>query len=164
VGYAAAFRDPPLFTNFGYAALGLPRTPDIPGNSNPDYFDMGVCGPERSDLPDPRYCGLFRVPGLRNVARRPVFFHNGVFKNLEQAVRFYATRDSNPQDWYPRSTGHIDVFNDLPNHLRGNVTNEAPFGTSTPRMNAQDQADLVCFLETLTDGFELGDISRAACR
>ena len=45
---------------------------------------------------------MFRTPTLRNVAARRSFFHNGVFHRLEDVVRFYAERDTQPQKWYPR--------------------------------------------------------------
>jgi len=35
---------------------------------------------------------------------RRVFFHYGVFHRLEDVVRFYAERDTQPQNWYPRGT------------------------------------------------------------
>jgi cytochrome c peroxidase len=50
---------------------------------------MGLCGPDRSDLSDRTdLCGAFKVPTLRNVATRKVFFHNGQFKTLRDALRF----------------------------------------------------------------------------
>src|SRR5450631_2335222 len=69
----------PQFTDFGYAAIGAPRNAAISANADSGYFDLGLCGPLRSDLTDKKeYCGLFRTPSLRNVAIRRVFLHNGV--------------------------------------------------------------------------------------
>ena len=48
-----------------------------------------------------QYCGMFKTPTLRNVATRKVFFHNGQIKSLQDAIRFYNTRDTNPELWYP---------------------------------------------------------------
>jgi cytochrome c peroxidase len=159
---------PPLFTDFRYAAQGLPRNAEIPANSDPAYHDLGLCGPQRTDLQHQReLCGMFRTPGLRNVAARPSFFHNGVFHSLADAVDFYNTRDSQPWRWYPQADGVVQVFNDLPPELRANVTREPPFGVRTagkPPMNHREAADLVCFLETLTDGHVAGTEPRAACR
>src|SRR5262249_31610832 len=74
---------PPQFTDYGLIALGLPRNAGIPANKNPDYFDLGLCGPLRTDFAKRMdYCGLFRTPTLRNVALRKVFFHNGVAHSL----------------------------------------------------------------------------------
>lgn len=49
----------------------------------------------------PALCGAFKVPTLRNVATRKVFFHNGRFKTLRDALRFYVRRDTNPDEFYP---------------------------------------------------------------
>ena len=88
---------PPHFTDYGPVAVGVPRNAAIPANADPAYFDLGVCGPYRTDLADhPDYCGRFRIPGLRNVARRRSFFHNGLLHDLREAVAFYATRDTDP--------------------------------------------------------------------
>ena len=145
----------PLFTNFGYAALGLPRNPAITANANPDFFDMGLCGPKRSDLASRTdLCGQFRVPSLRNVALTAPYFHNGAVSSLEQAVSFYATRDIDPARWYPLVGGRVAVFNDLPAGLKANVHRGAPFGQSPgdrPLLSPQDVNDLVAFLNTLTD-------------
>lgn len=145
----------PLFTNFRYAALGLPRNPAIQANADPAFFDMGLCGPKRTDLSARTdLCGQFRIPSLRNVALTAPYFHNASVATLEEAVSFYATRDINPGRWYPLVGGVPDKFNDLPAGLRGNVIRTAPFGQSPgdpPRLTAQDTADLAAFLRTLSD-------------
>jgi cytochrome c peroxidase len=201
-----------LMTDFTYQALGAPRNDSsIPGNPDPidvddadaAYFDMGLCGPIRTDhapavigSPDP-YCGKFKVPTLRNAATRSAFFHNGVFHSLNQVVHFYNTRDTHPEYWYPASGGSgapqatpawalqlstvpgaaVRRFNDLPVAQQGNVDEEVPLGTGTtppdnvkattlgdgvpprdpgskPSLSEQDIADLVCFLGTLSDGYQ----------
>ena len=89
----------------------------IPANRDPNFYDLGLCGPERTDFKDRgEYCGLFKTPSLRNVAPRKSFFHNGVvFHTLREAVAFYATRDTNPEQWYPRNPdGSIRKYDDLP--------------------------------------------------
>jgi cytochrome c peroxidase len=158
----------PLFADFRYAAQGLPRNAEIPANADPAYFDLGLCGPQRTDLQHRReLCGMFRTPGLRNAAVRPSFFHNGVFHSLAEVVDFYNTRDTNPARWYPRVDGAVQSFNDLPPALRANVTHEPPFGNriaNRPPMNPRAVSDLLCFLETLTDGHVAGTPPREACR
>ncbi|HLN48497.1 MAG TPA: cytochrome c peroxidase [Steroidobacteraceae bacterium] len=148
----------PQFTDFGYAGVGAPRNPAIPANEDPHYFDLGLCGPLRTDLKDRvEYCGLFRTPSLRNVALRRVFFHNGAFHRLEDVVRFYAERDTQPQKWYPRSPdGGILKFDDLPPQYRGNVDTRAPFDRHTgdpPALGDAEIRNIVAFLATLTDGY-----------
>ena len=74
---------PPLFTDFGYVALGVPRNMAIPANADPGYFDLGLCGPERRDLAGrAEYCGMFKAPTLRNVALQRSFYHNGIFPHV----------------------------------------------------------------------------------
>jgi cytochrome c peroxidase len=118
-----------------------------------------LCGPLRTDLRDRKeYCGLFRTPSLRNVARRAVFFHNGALHSLSDAVRFYAERDTQPQKWYPRSRdGSLAKFDDLPAAYLANVDRQAPFDRregEKPAMSEQDIEDVVAFLQTLSDGYD----------
>jgi cytochrome c peroxidase len=159
---------PPLFTDFGYAAQGVPRNLKIPANADPAYFDLGLCGPQRRDLAQrAALCGMFRTPGLRNTAARPSFFHNGVFHSLAEVVDFYNTRDAQPGRWYPRVDGVVQMFDDLPAALRSNVAQLAPIGARSrnrPAMNAREVGDLLCFLETLTDGHVPGTLPREGCR
>jgi cytochrome c peroxidase len=148
----------PQFTDFGYAAVGAPRNMSNPANAKRDYYDLGLCGPLRTDLAERReYCGLFRTPTLRNAATRRVFFHNGVLHRLDDVVRFYAERDTQPQKWYPRGThGATLKFDDLPEQYRDNVDTQAPFDRhlgDQPALSEADIADIVAFLNTLTDGY-----------
>jgi cytochrome c peroxidase len=150
----------PQFTDFGYAAIGAPRNSALPANADRRYYDLGLCGPLRTDLADRKeYCGMFRTPSLRNVATRRVFFHNGVFHRLEDVVRFYAERDTRPQKWYPREAdGAALKFDDLPDPYRDNVDTQAPFDRhlgDQPALSEADIKDIVVFLNTLTDGYEL---------
>ena len=145
-----------LFTDFSYAALGVPRNPEIPANRDPGYFDLGICS--RPDHPLPasaRYCGMFKTPTLRNVASRRVFFHNGRFQSLRDVIRFYNTRDTRPEDWYPVVDEVVQKFDDLPPAYRRNVDTQAPLDGrvrgSAPPMSDQDMADLEAFLQTLND-------------
>jgi cytochrome c peroxidase len=150
---------PPLFTDFSYDNLGVPRNPRLPATRDPNYFDLGLCGPDRTDLADRAdLCGAFKVPTLRNVATRKAFFHNGVFSNLFDVVRFYVRRDTNPEEWYPVGPdGVVQKFNDLPPRYRANVnTSEAPYNRKpgmAPALNEAEIADVVQFLGTLTDGY-----------
>jgi cytochrome c peroxidase len=144
----------PAFTDFGFNALGVPRNRATPANADPAYFDLGLCGPYRTDLAQAKkYCGMFRTPSLRNVATRKRFFHNGGFTSLTKVVQFYATRDTNPERWYPRGT----KFDDLPAQYHANVNIEPPFGGKpgdTPHLDDKQVADIVAYLGTLTDGYK----------
>jgi cytochrome c peroxidase len=148
----------PQFTDFGFAAIGAPRNASIPANADPQYHDLGLCGPLRTDLNDRHeYCGLFRTPTLRNVAIRPVFFHNGALRSLSDVVRFYAERDTQPQRWYPRGRdGSTMKFDDLPPAYAGNLDMQAPFDRHAgdkPAISDDDIQDITVFLQTLSDGW-----------
>lgn len=163
----AADGTPPQFTDYGMIALGLPRNPAIPANADPAYYDLGLCGPLRTDFARrPDYCGRFRTPSLRNVATRRTFFHNGVFHSLRDAVAFYATRDSDPGRWYPKKAdGTIDKFDDLPAAYRANVNMDPPFGAKPGGNATLSDAEIdaiVAFLDTLTDGWKPGADAVAA--
>jgi cytochrome c peroxidase len=149
---------PPQFTDYGLIALGLPRNPAIPANADPNWHDLGLCGPLRTDLAGkPQYCGLFRTPSLRNVALRKTFFHNGLTHSLREAVAFYVERDTQPEKWYPRRAGGtVAKFDDLPARYLTNVNAEPPFGGKPgdkPVLSPSEIDDVVAFLGTLTDGY-----------
>jgi cytochrome c peroxidase len=176
-----------LFTDFSYEVISVPRNSEIPANADPSFVDMGICGPTRTDhLPNDAgapdvYCGMFKTPTLRNVATRSSFFHNGVFHTLEQAIRWYSTRDTMPQIWYPTVGGTpmaandpgfptyglittqyvggtVQKFDDLLPAYQANIDPQLPLDSrpagSTPPMTDQNIADLICFLGTLTDDYQ----------
>ena len=70
--------------------------------SGPSGTPASIDGDERA----------FKTPSLRNVATRRAFFHNGVIHSLEQAVRFYDTRDTRPELWYPTVGGRAKASPD----------------------------------------------------
>jgi len=150
----------PLFTDFTFDNLGVPRNPAIPATADPAYFDMGLCGPDRLDLTARHdLCGAFKVPTLRNVATRKVFFHNGRYTNLTDVLGFYVRRDTNPEEWYPLGVNGTPVkFNDLPVAYARNVnTTEVPYNRkpgSEPALTSSEIADVISFLGSLTDGFQ----------
>ncbi len=151
-----------LFTDFTYDNLGLPRNMNIPANADANYFDLGLCkreGLEKILPPDIKLeslCGAFKVPTLRNVAVTAPYFHNGSFSNLRDAVKFYVTRDTNPELWYPKDAGGaVQKFNDLPIAAQQNVNiSEVPYDRKIgeqPRLNDEEIDAVVAFLKTLTD-------------
>ncbi len=151
---------PPVFTDHQFEALGAPRNPDILFNRDPAYFDLGVCGPIRTDMRDQKqYCGMFLTPTLRNVATRSVFFHNGVFHSLRQVMDFYNYRDVAPARAFPHAPDGKPVgSNDIPAAYRANIdVQDPPFDRhpgDLPAMSDQDEADIITFLGTLTDGYK----------
>jgi cytochrome c peroxidase len=145
-----------LFSEFTYYATGVPRNTAIPRNADPAFFDLGLCGPERTapTLPTTvaanvtieNFCGKFRMPTLRNVAERPDYMHNGFFKDLREVVRFYAGRNTST------------VSNDLPTRYQGNIERtKAPFNRPVGAGAALTESeidDVLAFLRTLSDGFQ----------
>jgi cytochrome c peroxidase len=149
----------PQFTDYSLVAIGVPRNPAIPGNADPTYYDLGMCGPLRTDLAGrAEYCGRFMTPTLRNAATRQVFFHNGAFHSLRNVVEFYAERDTNPEKWYPRGPdGRVTKFDDLPERYQSNIDMDPPFGRrpgDPPALTPEEVDDIVAFIGTLTDGYE----------
>ena len=149
---------PPQFTDYGLLAIGVPRNNDIPANADPHFYDLGACGPLRSDLSGRgEYCGLFRTPSLRNVALRQTFFHNGIVHSLREAIAFYVQRDTDPGKWYPRdASGRVRKYDDLPARYHHNINDDPPFGSrpgNQPALTSSEIDDIVAFLNTLTDGY-----------
>jgi cytochrome c peroxidase len=147
----------PLFTDFSFDNLGVPRNPAIARNADPAYVDLGLCEREelsgRTDL-----CGAFKVPSLRNVALRKALFHNGRFATLKEALTFYEQRDTNPDKFYPRGgDGSVVKFDDLPVAFAANVnTVEAPYNRQpgdAPALSDAEIDDVIAFLQTLSDGY-----------
>ena len=153
---AGLFGSVALFTDFTYAAIGVPRNAAIPANRNARYADLGLCSrPDHAGKANEQYCGEFKTPTLRNVATRSVFFHNGRMKSLAEVIRFYDTRDTDPARWYPKVGGVVRKYDDLPRRYRGNIDTQKPLDGrargSAPPMTEQEMADLEAFLEMLTD-------------
>jgi cytochrome c peroxidase len=148
----------PLFTDFTYDNLGVPRNPDLQSNAEPAYFDLGLCArPDGSMSARTDLCGAFKVPSLRNVAKRRTFFHNGRFKTLKDALMFYVQRDTNPEKFYPTVNGVVQKFDDLPPQYHPNVNRtEVPYNRNpgeAPALSDAEIDDLIVFLNTLSDGF-----------
>ena len=141
-----------MFTDYGYDTVAVPRNRALPSNRDPRRFDLGLC--ERHDpklhTDDEWFCGAFRTPSLRNVARREAFMHNGVFTSLREVVRFYATRSTSPARWYADG-----AYDDLPAKYRRYVnTTMPPYNRpeGDPPALADDEIDaVVAFLGTLND-------------
>ena len=131
---------PPLFTDYTYDNLGVPKNPENPFYTlspelNPDgfdYIDLGLA----VTVNDPAENGKFRVPTLRNVSLTTPYMHNGVFKTLYQVVAFYNTRDAGP--WPPPEVAE-------------NVNDEE---LGDLGLTNQEIEDIVAFLMTLTDRWE----------
>ena len=110
---------PPLFTDFTYDNLGVPKNPDnrfylMERKWNPEgkgWVDKGLGGYLEGTEKYAKYAaenyGKHKVPTLRNVDLRPnpgfvkAYMHNGFFKSLEDVVHFYNIRDTKEANWPP---------------------------------------------------------------
>lgn len=109
----------PLFTDFTYDNLGVPKNPENPFYSmssewNTDgegWVDKGLGEFLEKTTEFAQYAaenyGKQKVTTLRNVDLRPdegfvkAFAHNGFFKSLKDIVHFYNTRDKADENWPP---------------------------------------------------------------
>lgn len=149
---------PPPFTDYDFVNVGVPRNPRIPANADPNYYDLGLCGPARQDFSKKReYCGFFRSPTVRNTALRDAFFHNGRFTSLREVLHFYNERDIYPEKYYSRNAdGTLRMFDDLPPGYPDNIDHDPPLDRKSgaqPALSESDIDDLIAFLETLNDGY-----------
>jgi cytochrome c peroxidase len=144
----------PLFTDFTYDNVGVPRNPENPVYvQNPGFVDLGL----GKTVGDPAQNGKFKVPTLRNVDRRPfpeavkAYMHNGVFKSLEQVVHFYNTRDVLPRcDSVAQPEFAVNCWT---SPEVGQNLNRAEMGSLG--LSAEDEGALVAFLKTLSDGYRV---------
>ncbi len=159
----------PLFTDFTYDNLGLPRNPQNPFYFEPEWnpeglawVDSGLGGFLKSaGFGEDFYLeawGKMKVPTLRNVDKRPgngfvkAFGHNGYFKSLEGIVHFYNTRDVKPvcPDEFTTEKDAIaqgcwprpEVIENVNMDELGNL-----------ELTPAEEDDIVAFLKTLSDGY-----------
>lgn len=144
----------PLFTDFTYDNLGIPKNPEnpfysIPKKWNPDekaWVDYGLGGfLKAAGYPAAIYepeLGKHRVPTLRNVDLRPnpefvkAYGHNGYFKSLQEIVHFYNTRDV--EEW--------------PEPEYATTVNKGELGNLG--LTQEEEVAIVAFLKTLSDGYK----------
>jgi cytochrome c peroxidase len=160
--------EPPLFTDFTFDNLGLPRNPDNPFYSssfNPlgsAWVDEGLGGFLGSRFDYQQFAGenlgKHKVPTLRNVDLRPdplfvkAYGHNGYFKSLESLVHFYNTRDTLPRCVDP-FTAELTALSlgCWPEPEIGVNVNTKELGKLN--LTADQEAAIVAFLKTLSDGY-----------
>lgn len=155
----------PLFTDYSYDNLGIPKNPENPFYSispvyNPlgaGWIDTGLGGFLSSDLTYFNVAraelGKEKVPTLRNVDKRllsqgfvKAYGHNGYFKSLKSIVHFYNTRDVLPVCGVQVKNPGIDCW-PIPEIALNMNTKEMGNLGLTP---AEEDA-IVAFLGTLSD-------------
>ena len=153
---------PPVFTDFSFDNVGLPRNPENPFYDMDEVFldDGTPINPEGENWIDPGLGGFLaghsnpawaamapenmgkhKVPTLRNVAKGPgeefpkSFMHNGVFTSLKEVVHFYNTRDV--EDWPAPEVAmnvNMDELGDL-------------------GLSKSEETDIAAFMMSLSDGY-----------
>lgn len=167
---------PPLFLNFAYHNLGVPKNPlnpfyDMPPEWNPDgenWVDLGLGGflATTANMIDlngisrdytadvAANLGRHRTPTLRNIDKRPspgfvkAYGHNGYFKSIMEIVHFYNTRDTLPVCSGSGVPG-MTCWPAAEVQENVNTTELGNLGLTPPEGMA-----LIKFLETLSDGYQ----------
>lgn len=120
----------PLFTDFTYDNLGIPKSthPLLRKNS----VDLGL----GAIVGDPAENGKFKVSSLRNIDLTPPYGHNGFFVTLKDIVHFYNTAGDGS---WPKP----EVADNINRDELGNLM-----------LSEAEEWDLVAFMKTLTDRFD----------
>lgn len=158
---------PPLFTDFTYDNLGIPKNLLNPyyyepqWGGGPGFIDYGLGGFLKSvGKPYKSEMGKFKVPTLRNVdlRMRPKYMvmgemvkaygHNGYFKSLKEIVHFYNTRDT-LQKCPQGSPGEKISCWPAP-EVSDNV-NKTELGNLG--LSDKEEDAIVAFMKTLNDGY-----------
>jgi len=145
-GNCAGCHPPPMFTDYRYANLGIPkygnsRFYEQGGKINPEgeaYIDHGLM----TTVKDPAQDGKFRTPTLRNIGRTAPYGHNGYFENLMYMLDFLNTRDTGSKDPNVKPWAAPEVPANVDQRI-GNL------GLTDGEVD-----DLEAFLQTLTDELE----------
>jgi cytochrome c peroxidase len=157
-----------LFTDFTYDNLGVPKNPQNPFYSLPrkwnpdgaDWVDAGLGGflattEEWADMAEENL-GKHKVPTLRNVAKGSceaepgnencivkAYGHNGYFKSLAEITHFYNTRDVPEEGWMGVPWPAPEVAENVNTDELGDLG-----------LSAEEEAAIVAFLMTLSDGYQ----------
>ena len=150
-----------VFTDYTFDNLGVPQNLENPAGTAPGFADPGLGGfLQSANYPEDvflREWGKQKVPTLRNVDLRPdadfvkAYSHNGYFKTLEGIVHFYNTRDIKDVCPAPYSEAAALAANCWP-------APEIPTNVNTDelgdlKLSTADEAAVVAFLKTLSDGY-----------
>jgi len=136
--WAPAGTVPPLFTDFTFDNLGVPKNVEYPLDWGPPT-DLGL----GAVIDDAEENGKFKVMTVRNIGMTAPYAHNGLFKQLKDIVHFYNTRDvpralPRGEDWPPPEYPYTVNFDEL-----GNLG-----------LSDADEDALVEFMKTLSDGYQ----------
>ncbi len=142
----------PNFTTSFRSATSEPGPPDFQNNGLYDLDGAGAYPPGNGGLfeltGDPHDQGKFRVPNLRNVALTAPYMHDGSIPTLAEVVDHYVAGGREITDGPLAGDGRRNP-------------NKSPLVQQLD-LDAAEQADLVAFLESLTDTTFVADPRFAA--
>lgn len=170
----------PLFTDFTYDNLGVPKNPLNPFLlANPDFRDPGLAGFLGSVSLFEQFAdanrGKHKVPTLRNVALGSceaeesstaagaksekekdgcfvkAYTHNGYFKSLKQVVHFYNTRDVKPVCPGDYTADEAIAADCWPAPEVADNVNTAEMGNLG--LSEAEEDALVAFMKAMSDGY-----------
>jgi cytochrome c peroxidase len=173
----------PMFTDFTYNNIGLPKnlnlpwyyenTPDQTGfTGNPQGFgfvDLGMglflngyYGPPPNSswaALHPQFHGKFQTSTVRDAAKVPysgfvkAFMHNGYLTSLKEVVHFYNTRDVFAQ---PVQYGKCPsgTVEKVTCWPMPEVSDNLNMTIGRLKLTDDEENDIVAFLQTLVDGFQ----------
>jgi cytochrome c peroxidase len=78
-----------VFSDTGFANIGVRPTASDPGNGGTDPFGNSLSITRLARATPEAVQGTFKVPALRNVELTAPYFHNGGQLTLRQVVDFY---------------------------------------------------------------------------
>jgi cytochrome c peroxidase len=125
-----------LFTDFTYDNLGVPVNAELIKPDSAYQPDLGLGAIVKRSSEN----GKFKVSTLRNIANTAPYFHNGVFKTLEEVMQFYNDRDKG-------KFGPPEVVENVNHDELGNL-----------QLSEQDMQDVIAFLKTLSDGYAVDSL------
>ncbi len=162
----------PVFTDYSYDNLGIPRNPENPFYNEPAFNPMGAAWVDQGlggflnsnqiyfDVARAQI-GKEKVPTLRNVAKgsceaepanpncvTKAYGHNGYFKSLKEIVHFYNTRDVLPVCGGVKNNPGVDCWPLPETGLNINMKELGNLG-----LTPSDEADIVAFLKALSDTY-----------
>ena len=123
---------PPVFTDFTFDNLGVPKNTEYPLDPNAP-IDLGL----GAIVGDPEENGKFKVMTLRNIGLTAPYAHNGLFKSLKEITHFYNTRDVADEMW--------------PDPEYEDTVNTDELGNLG--LSDADEDAIVLFMMTLSDGY-----------
>ena len=152
----------PLFTDYTFDNLGVPKNPENPVYvTNPGFVDPGLGGFLATRLDYQMYAAANRAStrcrrcamwakDCRTITK--AYTHNGYFKTLEGIVNFYNTRDVKPTCPGAYTEAQALAAGCWPAPEVSANVNTAELGNLG--LSPDEEAAIVAFLKALSDGYQ----------